>query len=93
MNTHTHEEISQQAEQLWRSQGCPEGHDTEIWLEAERNLSEGKNLPSSPEPDKTANQAAAKKERARAPQVAQYEAPKSKPAELGKPLWPQPQSS
>jgi hypothetical protein len=39
MKTPTHEEISHQAHELWQGQGCPEGHDTEIWLQAERQLS------------------------------------------------------
>lgn len=41
MTTPTHEEISLQAQQLWRSRGCPDGCDDEIWLEAERNLRHG----------------------------------------------------
>ena len=42
MTTPTHDEISLQAQQLWRSRGCPAGRDNEIWLEAERKLSEGR---------------------------------------------------
>src|SRR5688572_1584376 len=38
MNTPTHEEISRHARTLWQDRGCPEGIDTEIWLEAERQL-------------------------------------------------------
>lgn len=38
MTTPTHDEISLQARQLWRNRGCPAGSDTEIWLEAEREL-------------------------------------------------------
>jgi hypothetical protein len=41
MNTPTHEEIALQAQHLWRNRGYPEGCDTEIWLEAERQLSGG----------------------------------------------------
>ena len=41
MTTPTHDEVSLQAQQLWHSRGCPEGRDNEIWLEAERKLSEG----------------------------------------------------
>lgn len=39
MKTPTHDEISVKAHQLWRDRGCPGGYDTEIWLEAERELS------------------------------------------------------
>ncbi len=42
MNTPTHDEIALQAQQLWRNRGCPDGCDTEIWLEAERQLSGGR---------------------------------------------------
>jgi hypothetical protein len=41
-NTPTHEEIAQHAQHLWRDRGCPPGMDTEIWLEAERQLSSKK---------------------------------------------------
>ncbi len=34
----THEEVRAGAEVLWRQQGCPEGRNVEIWLEAERQL-------------------------------------------------------
>jgi len=40
MTTATHNEISQEAQRLWQEWGCPNGRDTEIWLEAERKLSE-----------------------------------------------------
>lgn len=39
MNTPTQNAIAQQAHQLWHERGCPMDHDTEIWLEAERQLS------------------------------------------------------
>lgn len=39
MNTPTQEDIAQQAHQLWRERGHPVNQDTEIWLEAERQLS------------------------------------------------------
>lgn len=45
MNTPTHAEIAGQAEHLWRSRGCPVGRDSEIWLEAERQLR--RDLPST----------------------------------------------
>jgi len=38
MPTPTHDEIAQEAQQLWQQRGCPAGHDTEIWLKAERKL-------------------------------------------------------
>jgi hypothetical protein len=34
----SHEEISVEAEVLWRQEGCPKDRDKEIWLEAERRL-------------------------------------------------------
>lgn len=34
----TQEDISQRARELWERYGRPEGRDTEIWLEAERQL-------------------------------------------------------
>jgi len=40
MNTPTHDEITQEAQQLWQNRGCPADRDTEIWLEAERKLNE-----------------------------------------------------
>ena len=40
MPTPTHEEIALHALQLWHDRGCPDGRDTEIWLEAERQLNE-----------------------------------------------------
>ena len=38
MATPSHEDVRAQAEVLWRQKGCPEGRNTEIWLEAERQL-------------------------------------------------------
>lgn len=40
MNTPTHAEIALQAEYLWRARGSPVGCDSEIWLEARRELSQ-----------------------------------------------------
>lgn len=37
-STASQEDISQRARELWESYGRPEGRDTEIWLEAERQL-------------------------------------------------------
>jgi hypothetical protein len=41
MNTPSHEAVTQRARQLWRHYGRPDGRDTEIWLEAERQLAAG----------------------------------------------------
>lgn len=41
MKTPTHDEIARQAQEFWQDRGCPAGCDTEIWLEAERALSNG----------------------------------------------------
>jgi len=38
--TPTHDEISLEAQKIWQNWGCPVGRDTEIWLEAERKLTE-----------------------------------------------------
>ncbi len=38
MNTPSHEAIAQRAREIWHNYGSPEGRDTEIWLEAERQL-------------------------------------------------------
>jgi hypothetical protein len=45
-NTPSHEEVTRRAEEIWKAQGCPTGRDTEIWLEAERQLSAGNATPS-----------------------------------------------
>lgn len=34
----THEAIAQRAQEIWHGRGSPSGHDTAIWLEAERLL-------------------------------------------------------
>jgi hypothetical protein len=34
----SHDEIAIRAQELWREMGCPQGHDKEIWLAAERRL-------------------------------------------------------
>jgi hypothetical protein len=47
MNTPSHEEVAQRARQLWHSYGEPPDRDTEIWLEAERQLSAGKSESAS----------------------------------------------
>ncbi len=38
--TPTHEQISRLATLLWREKGCPAFSNNEIWLEAERELSD-----------------------------------------------------
>lgn len=40
MNPPTHETVAQRAREIWHQRGCPTGADTEIWLEAERQLGE-----------------------------------------------------
>ena len=40
MTTPTHDKVSHEAQRLWQNSGCPTGRDTEIWLEAERKLTE-----------------------------------------------------
>ena len=41
MNPPTHDAIARQAYELWQNRGCPVGQDTELWLEAERQLKGG----------------------------------------------------
>lgn len=51
-NAPSHESVTQRAQQIWRERGCPSGQDTEIWLEAERQLAmtaSAHNAPSRPE--------------------------------------------
>jgi hypothetical protein len=36
-----HEEVARRAHQLWEQEGCPDGKDSEHWLEAERQLRRG----------------------------------------------------
>jgi hypothetical protein len=57
MNTPTHEQIALQAQWLWRDRGCPEGIDDQIWLEAERQLSEKSKGPGSRQPDEITERA------------------------------------
>lgn len=53
----SHEEISLRAHQLWCQQGCPQGHDIDNWMEAQRQLlSEYANrspIPASEDVDNT----------------------------------------
>ncbi len=41
LKTPTHDAIARQAHELWQDRGCPNGSDSEIWLEAERQLAGG----------------------------------------------------
>ena len=40
MSTPTHDEITSEAQKIWQNRGCPADCDTEIWLDAERKLTE-----------------------------------------------------
>ncbi|HEY5552208.1 MAG TPA: DUF2934 domain-containing protein [Opitutaceae bacterium] len=102
MITPTHDEIAQQAHKLWQDRGCPDGFDTEIWLQAEHELMETAAAASEIAIEHRAAHAAAEheaetvaiqKQEARAPQMPHHNAPRGKPAETGKPLWKQPHSS
>ena len=42
----TQEEITARARQIWQDRGCPGDRDLEIWVEAERQLSESGRRPS-----------------------------------------------
>ena len=134
-NSPTHEEIAHRAQEIWQQTGNPGGRDTEIWLEAERQLMAGTedsdSSPSAHESSQTTSEskgavrladrtpensgesivehhispasptipyeatakAAWQKQEARAPKVPTKNAPKSQPAESGKPLWDKPHSS
>lgn len=107
MNAPTHDEIARQAYELWQNRGCPTGQDTELWLEAERQLS-GKGQTAFTEhvkaetaaestvefnispalSEQAAIKAAVQQKNARLPLVPHHTAPKAKPAETGKPVWP-----
>ena len=39
--TPSHDEISNRAQAIWQSRGCPAGMDEQIWLEAEAQLKKG----------------------------------------------------
>lgn len=47
-NSPTHEEVTQRAQEIWQTRGRPGGCDTEIWLDAERQLSVNASAPNSP---------------------------------------------
>ncbi len=51
MKTPTHDEIAQQAHHLWQDRGCPTHCDTELWLEAEQQLSTTQSAESEPRAD------------------------------------------
>ncbi|HWA27044.1 MAG TPA: DUF2934 domain-containing protein [Lacunisphaera sp.] len=57
MNTPTHDEIARQARGIWQDRGCPTGIDTEIWLEAERQLSETASVAEKSRPGAFADRA------------------------------------
>jgi len=59
MTTATHEEIALRASQLWQKRGCPAGADTEIWLEAERQLTDTRPSADGPKATPAAARAAA----------------------------------
>ena len=107
MNTPTHEAVAHCAHELWHTYGCPDGRDTTIWLEAEKEVTARLNeppvhpaghpfVPSLSESRSAlaqAESAAHQKKDARAPIVPHIMAPTAKPPESGKPLWNQPHSS
>lgn len=106
-NSPTHNEIAHCAHEIWRARGHPNGFDQEIWLEAERQLTNGSptpegiaaesdagHLPGTASPDDIAAKAEIQRSTARAPQLQHGKnAPKPMPAESGKPLWSRPHSS
>lgn len=47
--TPTEQEIAHRAREIWRNRGEPTGQDTQIWLEAERQLSAGQGAPTQTE--------------------------------------------
>lgn len=104
-NSPAHQAVSEQAREIWRARGCPEGRDTEIWLEAEKLLTKAAPavtssadlmLPGSGNAQQgvVTAKAVQQKQAARAPQrPAAHDAPRAKTAETGKPLWSKPHSS
>ncbi|MBP6507472.1 MAG: DUF2934 domain-containing protein [Opitutaceae bacterium] len=96
MTTPTHAIIAHRAHQLWQEYGQPEGRDQKIWFTAEGQLTDDDKtgVPGTPAiADRETVQAEIQKREARAPQVAHHTGPKTKPAQTGKPLWPQVHSS
>ena len=47
MKTPSHDAVAQRARQIWQKYGSPSGRDTEIWLEAERELTADSARPGS----------------------------------------------
>ena len=106
MKTPTHAEVAHGAHQIWQDSGCADGRDVENWLEAEHRLATRLVGASAAAPtfgpapvfnesfrDRAPAEAAdAQLQEARAPITPQKSAPKSKPAESGKPIWSQPHS-
>lgn len=103
MNSPTHADVAHRAHQNWLDHGSPAGRDTEIWLEAERQLTAGLTPAGTHETSQTlsesrtdtaiAEKAALQKKIARAPVTSHIVAPTAKPPETGKPLWSKPHSS
>ena len=77
MNTPTHEEIALQARSLWRDRGCPAGCDTEIWLDAERQMDGDRNTQTFAELAKAETAAESVVEYHISPAVSEQEAIKS----------------
>lgn len=48
MKTPSHQAISQRAYEIWQAEGHPDGRDTEIWLNAEQQLSTASTKASPP---------------------------------------------
>ena len=70
MKTPTHDKIAERAYEIWNDRGCPEGTDMEIWLEAERQLSESPAQDPKPERQPFAERA---KEETAAESVVEYQ--------------------
>jgi hypothetical protein len=64
MKEPSHDEISIAAHSLWKDRGCPAGIDTDIWLEAERQLRRGQTSGESREFARRAQAEAAAESRA-----------------------------
>lgn len=49
----THEAVTQRARDIWQTRGCPDGCDTEIWLQAELQLAAAAAAVQSPAGENT----------------------------------------
>lgn len=97
MHTPTHEEIARCAEQIWQDRGHPAGCDTEIWLEAERQLTlqtagTPVTLGEGQSDHAQAEKASEQRKAALAPISPSKSAPPKHVPETGKPLWKKPHS-